>query len=139
MENITFGTVASCLAFVVAMVSSIEFLYIRFTKRFNKDITAVVTKEIKPIIGEINNLKEHIANLKEEQTTNELDRIRYEILQFSGSLRNGLKRTENDYQHIEELFEKYENKGGNSYIHSEMEFIRDCHNKIIDNSNKKNV
>ena len=61
--------------------------------------------------------------------SNELDRIRYEILQFSGSLRNGLSRTETDYQHIEAIFTKYKNMGGNSYILHEMEYIRDCHDK----------
>ena len=87
----------------------------------------------------IDELKEKIKEVEkkvdktiEETNKNELDRIRYEILQFSGSLRNGLKRTHNDYQHIEEIFEKYEKKGGNSYIHSEMEFIRDCQNKVVD-------
>lgn len=135
MENITLGAISSCLAFVVALIGSIEFLYIRFTRRFNKDITEVVTKELKPILNEINNIKLNVSNLEKEQTTNELDRIRYEILQFSGSLRNGLQRTQNDYQHIEEIFEKYEKKGGNSYIHSEMEFIRSCRNKNVDKSN----
>ena len=132
MENITLGTIGGCLAFITSLIASIEFLYIRFTKRFNRDITTVVTKELKPITNEITNINERINDLKEEQKQNELDRIRYEILQFSGSLRNGLKRTENDYQHIEEIFEKYEKKGGNSYIHSEMEFIRDCRNKKVD-------
>lgn len=129
MENITLGTIGGCLALITSLIASIEFLYIRFTKRFNKDITTVVTKELKPITNEITNINERINDLKEEQKQNELDRIRYEILQFSGSLRNGLKRTENDYQHIEEIFEKYEKKGGNSYIHSEMDFIRNCRNK----------
>lgn len=87
----------------------------------------------------INALEKKIDNIQKEVDINERDRIRYEILQFSGSLRNGLQRTENDYDHIEELYEKYQKKKWNSYIHSEMDFIRDCRNKIIDNSNKKNV
>ena len=106
MENITLGTIGGGLVLITSLIASIEFLYIRFTKRFNKDITTVVTKELKPITNEITNINERINDLKEEQKQNELDRIRYEILQFSGSLRNGLKRTENDYQHIEEIFEK---------------------------------
>lgn len=83
----------------------------------------------------INALENKIDNIQEEVNINERDRIRYEILQFSGSLRNGLQRTENDFDHIEELYEKYQKKGWNSYIHSEMDFIRDCRNKkIIDNT-----
>ena len=77
----------------------------------------------------ISQLDSKINDLKKEVDANEIDRIKYEILQFSGSLRNGLNRTETDYQHIEAIFTKYKNKGGNSYIMHEMEYIRDCHNK----------
>ena len=77
----------------------------------------------------IDELKEKIDKVDKKVDDNELDRIKYEILQFSGSLRNGLKRTEVDYQHIEELFTKYSKKGGNSYIANEMEYIRNQHNK----------
>lgn len=74
-------------------------------------------------------IDDKVNSLKDEVDANELDRIKYEILQFSGSLRNGLKRTEVDYRHIEAIFTKYKNKGGNSYILHEMEYIRDCHDK----------
>lgn len=77
-------------------------------------------------IKEIDN---KVNNLKKEVDANEIDRIKYEILQFSGSLRNGLKRSEVDYMHIETIFTKYKNKGGNSYIMREMEYIRECHDK----------
>ena len=80
----------------------------------------------------INALEKKIDNIQKEVDINERDRIRYEILQFSGSLRNGLQRTETDYEHIEEIYEKYQKKGWNSYIHSEMDFIRNCRNKIVD-------
>lgn len=77
----------------------------------------------------ISQLDSKLNDLKNEVDANEIDRIKYEILQFSGSLRNGLNRTETDYQHIEAIFTKYKNKGGNSYIMHEMEYIRECHNK----------
>ena len=72
---------------------------------------------------------DYLNDLKKEVDANEIDRIKYEILQFSGSLRNGSNRTETDYQHIEAIFTKYKNKGGNSYIKHEMEYIRECHDK----------
>lgn len=78
----------------------------------------------------IKELNEKVDKVEKKVDENERDRIRYEILQFSGSLRNGLKRTENDYTHIEELYEKYKNHGWNSYVSTEMEFIRNCRNKI---------
>ena len=84
----------------------------------------------------INALETKIDNIQKEVDINERDRIRYEILQFSGSLRNGLQRTQNDFDHIEEIYEKYQNKGWNSYIHSEMDFIRECRNKKIVDTKK---
>lgn len=79
----------------------------------------------------IEDLSKKISKVDEKVDENEKDRIRYEILQFSGSLRNGLKRTENDYTHIEELYQKYHEKlKANSYITSEIEFIRSCKNNI---------
>lgn len=77
----------------------------------------------------IKQIDEKVNHLKEEVDANELDRIKYEILQFSGSLRNGLKRSETDYMHIEAIFTKYKSKGGNTYIMHEMEYIRECHDK----------
>lgn len=77
----------------------------------------------------INKITDRLDILEKNMNSNELDRIRYEILQFSSSLRNGLSRTETDYQHIEAIFTKYKNMGGNSYILHEMEYIRDCHDK----------
>ena len=112
-------------------------------------ILAMVGIEISPIkvnpftwIGKvcgrllgIQELNKKITKVDEKVDINERDRIRYEILQFSGSLRNGLTRTENDYTHIEELYDKYHNVlKANSYITSEMDFIRSCRNSVI---NKK--
>ena len=77
----------------------------------------------------ISKINDRLDVLEQNVNANELDRIKYEILQFSGSLRNGLDRTETDYQHIEAIFTKYKNMGGNTYIMHEMEYIRDCHDK----------
>ena len=74
-------------------------------------------------------IDDKVNTLKKEVDANELDRIKYEILQFSGSLRNGLKRSETDYMHIEAIFTKYKSKGGNTYIMHEMKYIRECHDK----------
>ena len=79
----------------------------------------------------IEQLGKQITKIDEKVDENEKDRIRYEILQFSSSLRNGRNKTENDYTHIEELYSKYHDKlKANSYITSEMDYIRSCKNNI---------
>jgi len=88
----------------------------------------------------IDDLNKKITKVDEKVDINERDRIRYEILQFSGSLRNGLTRTDNDYTHIEELYDKYHNQlKANSYITSEIEFIRSCRNTVVDKKKNKSV
>lgn len=77
----------------------------------------------------IDKILERIVKLETDVRDNELDRIKAEILQFSGSLRNGLNRNETDYQHIESIYIKYVKLGGNSYIGHELDYIRQCHDK----------
>ena len=57
----------------------------------------------------IDKILERIVKLETDVRDNELDRIKAEILQFSGSLRHGLNRNETDYLHIESIYIKYVN------------------------------
>lgn len=77
----------------------------------------------------IDKILERLISLETDVRNNELDRIRCEILQFSGSLRNGLNRNETDYKHIEDIYIKYVKLGGNSYIGHELDYIRHCHDE----------
>ena len=52
------------------------------------------------------------ATIKEQQKTideNEKDRIRYEVLDFANSCRNGRKHTKDEFEHIITLNVKYQN------------------------------
>ena len=77
----------------------------------------------------IDKILERIVKLETDVRDNELDRIKAEILQFSGSLRNGLNRNETDYLHIESIYIKYVKLGGNSHISHELDYIRQCHDE----------
>ena len=43
-----------------------------------------------------------------ERMTDEKDRIRYEVLDFANSCRNGRRHTKDEFQHIIDLNDKYE-------------------------------
>lgn len=59
--------------------------------------------------------------------SNELDRLRQEIMAFGRILRAGyIEMTACDYEHICEVFDKYCKLGGNSYAHAEFEYILKC-------------
>lgn len=95
-----------------------------------------------PVMDEIQSLKQEMkteidsvkADLKEsksEQQENEKDRIRWEILDFANSCRNGRKHTKDEYEHIFRMNDKYEKllKPGekNSYFEAEYEYIKHLH------------
>lgn len=58
----------------------------------------------KSIVGD---LPKQIAALNKEIQENEKDRIRWEILNFANSCRNGRKHTKDEYVHIITLNKKY--------------------------------
>ena len=67
-----------------------------WTKLFSwlgKTITAPLAKEIDEVKSTI--------------YTNEIDRIRYEVLDFANSCRNGRKHTKDEFEHIIDLNLKY--------------------------------
>ena len=70
-------------------------------KWIGKIMTADIRKDIKDI-------KKMVDEQQSTIDENEKDRIRYEILDFANSCRNGRKHTKDEYQHIIALREKYE-------------------------------
>ena len=68
---------------------------------------------------------ERIARLEKKQDENERDRLRAEIMIAANKLHNGQKLTSADYKHIEHVYTKYHDMGGNSYIDGQMKYIRE--------------
>lgn len=52
-------------------------------------------------------LKNKLDSICEEVRTNEKDRIRWEVLDFANSCRNGRRHTKDEFEHIIELNKKY--------------------------------
>ena len=49
-----------------------------------------------------------IEKLETNVDTNEMDRIRWEVLDFANSCRNGRRHTQDEFEHIVTLVKKYE-------------------------------
>lgn len=82
-------------------------------------------------MGSVTARLESIEKENERQSklinSNELDRLRQEIMAFGRILRAGyMEMTIRDYEHICEVFDKYCKLGGNSYAHAEFEYILKC-------------
>lgn len=52
-------------------------------------------------------IRKDVAGLQAQIDENEKDRIRWEVLDFANSCRNGRKHTKDEYQHIITLHDKY--------------------------------
>ncbi len=81
------------------------------------------------LTNEINNKLDKISK---EVAENEKDRIRWEILDFANSCRNGRRHTRDEFQHIVELRDKYERllketKDKNGVFEVEYQYILDLY------------
>lgn len=60
------------------------------------------------MMSEVKDLKGQVEEQGKDIQRNEMDRIRWEVLDFANSCRNGRKHTKNEFAHIIDLNKKYE-------------------------------
>lgn len=89
--------------------------------------------------NDIKDMKSDIEKLDNKVDANEIDRIRWEILDFSNSCRNKRKHTRDEFLHIIELNQKYhkiiKEKGiENGQIDLEYDFIEGIYKKCLENN-----
>lgn len=80
--------------------------------------------------------KEEVGKLQTSINNNELDRLRAEIMIFACNLRNGMKMSDADFKYICKAYDKYHKMGGNSYIDSVMEYIKEEEDKFLNPRHK---
>ena len=83
-------------------------------------LNKLLNKKLDPISNKIDN--------------NEKDRLRYEILTFANSLRNGNKHTRQEFETIFYFYDKYEEiisqlKLKNGYLEEEMKFVKESYER----------
>ena len=98
-------------------------------KWIGKLINADSNKQIDALIEKTDNMKEDIKTLTTNMNENEKDRIRWEILDFANSCRNGRRHTKDEFQHIITLNDKYKNLlaltgDKNGVFEAEYDYIR---------------
>lgn len=73
-----------------------------------KVIVKPVSEQLAKLQTEIEEIKSEQKMIRSEQKADEKDRIRYEVLSFANSCRNGGRHTRDEFQHIIDLNDKYE-------------------------------
>ena len=106
---------------VIASLGLVEFTPIKINP---------LSKLLKWVGDKVNGeMIKRIDKLEQDVNTNEMDRIRWEVLDFANSCRNGRKHTKDEFEHIITLVKKYENlleKCGkeNGVFELEYEYIK---------------
>lgn len=86
--------------------------------------------------GEIEEIKSEQRLLRAERKADEKDRIRYEILDFANSCRNGRRHTRDEFQHIIDLNDKYEKllketNDANGVFSEEYRYILEVYHRCL--------
>jgi hypothetical protein len=95
----------------------------------------LIVSIITPIIAYLNKILNNKLNpISSKIDNNEKDRLRYEILSFANSLRNGNKHTRQEFETIFFFYDKYETiitelKQKNGYLEEEMKFIKESYER----------
>lgn len=103
----TVGQIAGNATFFLAALSAIlEVTPIKYNPW--SDLLQWIGRKMNgKLIAHIEEQDKKIDQLVKMVDENEVDRLRYEILRFSNSCRNGQKHTEDEFDHIIEITEKY--------------------------------
>ena len=98
----------------------------------------------KLLVGEtctkIDGIVKKINDIEEQVMTNEKDRIRYEVLDFANSCRNGRRHTRDEFQHIVELNKKYRKlleatKDENGVFELEYDYVQNLYAECMEKNN----
>lgn len=84
--------------------------------------------ELQALKVKVDTVEADLKDTKREQQENEKDRIRWEILDFANSCRNGRNHTKDEFEHVFRMNDKYENllmpNEKNSYFEAEYKYIQ---------------
>lgn len=102
-------------------------------------ISEVRTNQYNEMVSNLTETVEQLHNLNKRVDENEMQRIRWEILDFANSVKNGRKHSKDEYFHIMEMHEKYNRiiayRGlQNGVVDIEYEIILDEYRHCRDNN-----
>ena len=89
--------------------------------------------------AEISAVKDTVQKVDNKVDDNEIDRIRWEILEFSNSCRSGKRHTKEEFDHVINLNQKYhrildEREEENGQVDLAFEYIRKIYCKCLENN-----
>ena len=100
---------------------------------FAKWLGKIFTKELSDLIT---TMQENIDDIRDDIDENEKDRIRWEVLDFANSCRNGRQHTQEEFRHIATLNDKYKillerTKDKNGVFEAEYKYIDELYQERL--------
>ena len=117
---------------------AIEIIVVLFSMLFTIELLPIKLSPLRWLGKRINgDIKDELQILKYTVDTNEMDRIRYEVLDFANSCRNKRRHTKDEFQHIIDLNDKYErliekHEIENGVFKTEYKYIVSIYKKCLD-------
>lgn len=108
-------------------------------KFIGSNINAELKKEIASVKAEVESTNSTIQKVDNKVDDNEIDRIRWEILDFLNSCRSKKRHTKEEFDHIISLNQKYhrildEREEENGQVDLAFEYIRKIYCKCLENN-----
>lgn len=120
MENITIGQITTIIVGLVALISGVEFLLMRFNKLFDK--------KLEPFDKRMDEFEENRIE-QHQDTINRINNVQLYsdknfLVRFLADIEQGNKVDEVEKERFYEVYRDYKDLGGNSYIQHKVEKLQ---------------
>lgn len=120
MENITVGQIAIAVTFLAALITGgvkIKDAVKKWLETLLKEKFDEASKETKALSAKIDSIEKQLADV-------DLENCKNYLVTFLSEMKRGEVKDEIEKQRFWEEYEHYTRKGGNSYIHHDVEELK---------------
>lgn len=104
---------------------SLQLAEVVAVNKAQKDDISAMHSDISKIQKQLKEVQKEAQDTRKTIEENEMDRLRSDIILYQNQLENGMGLNQQALMHVHHCYDKYTSKGGNSYIESCMDYIRD--------------
>lgn len=113
IENITLGQIAIALAFIVGLITSVVAI-LKYAKSINNKILEPINQKLTKMDSD------HLKKLENL----ELNSIKTDLVNFINDLEHNVPKSQIQKMNAHELYDRYSELGGNSYVHDHWERLK---------------
>ena len=113
IENITLGQIAIALAFIVGLITSVVAI-LKYAKSINNKILEPINQKLTKMDSD---------HLKKMENL-ELSSIKTDLVNFINDLEHNVPKSQIQKMNAHELYDRYSELGGNSYVHDHWERLK---------------